>query len=123
MKLAAVNATRDNLNSIMEFDHLILVKQGRVHSTWLLHAPELHDGELDQLPGGPWRLMNGWSGQYLYSGPIMHQSEFIGGAMADHILENDGYYIALVDYPDEGEPEGWAVAYCPLEAYPMERQP
>lgn len=72
-------------------------------------APELFDEEVS--PG--WTLLNGWSGQDRYPGPIMHASEYIGGRMAAWILENPGVYVALVSYDLDdldGEPFGWAVA-------------
>lgn len=101
--------TRDNLNQLMEFDHVIRVHEdGTVMEEPNTYAPELHDGELE---GNGWTLLDGYSGQYGYSGPIMHDSEYIGGGMADDILSTPGVYVALVDYPlDDSEPEGWAVA-------------
>lgn len=98
------------LNEIMEFDHVIEVHpDGKITERPDVYAPELHDGEL--LDDG-WGLLNGFSGQDRYAGPIMHPSEFIGGGMERFIRENPGVYVALVDYPgDETEPDGWAVAY------------
>lgn len=48
----------------------------------------------------------------------MHNSEFIGGGMAEDILAEPGYYVSLVCYWPDGEDsdedetyvEGWAVA-------------
>lgn len=104
--------TRDNLNAVMEFDHVIEVHaDGTVTDDTGLHAPELFDSEV----GDGWTLMDGYSGQDRYSGPIMHASESIGGSMADDILSNPGFYVALVDTPaDDSEPDGWAVAYKPV---------
>jgi len=99
----------ETLNDRMEFDHVVEVTDnGSVIDRRDLYAPSLNDGELE---GNDWVLLNGFSGQDRYSGPIMHASEFIGGYMARWILENPGIYVALLDYPPEGEPEGWAVAY------------
>ena len=98
------------LNDIMEFDHVVEVRADGtvVDGPDGVYAPGLHDGELD---GPGWVLLNGYSGQDRYSGPIMHSSEFIGGGMARDILSEPGLYVALVDYPSDGsEPEGWAVA-------------
>lgn len=97
------------LSNVMEFDHVIEVLPGwRVTSRHDLHAPSLYDDDLD-TPG--WTLMDGYSGQYGYSGPLMHQSEFIGGGMARDILDTPGVYVALVSYPsDDSEPTEWAVA-------------
>lgn len=100
------------LNDIMQFDHVIRVKNGEITETDFpisIHAPELMigtdaDGQIlaqhertmihDALRLG-WTVQTGWSGQYSYSGPIMHPSEFIGGALADHIRETDGYWVAV----------------------------
>lgn len=107
---------RDSLNDLMAFDHVIRVHDdGTVTEPKGIWAPELHDGELSQggTAGTGWSLMDGWSGQYGYSGPMMHQSEFIGGRMADHILTTPGLYVALVDYCDDDDngPTEWAVAF------------
>jgi len=120
------------LNAFMEFGHVIRVVDGvasdtdipSVIHTW---APSVYDGELDQLPGHRWSLLKGWSNQDRYSGPIMHDSEFIGGSLAQHILDTPGYWVALVsDYfcgedcdQDDHEDcemitEGWALAFHPL---------
>lgn len=98
------------LNEIMEFDHVIEVHEdGTITDRNDIYAPELYDGE---LVDESWSLLNGFSGQDRYAGPIMHQSEFIGGGMERYIRETPGIYVALVDYSlDDSEPEGWAVAY------------
>lgn len=98
------------LNDVMEFDHVVTVHDdGTVTDGPAgVYAPELSDGELTDPR---WELLNGYSGQYCYSGPIMHASEYIGGGMERDILDTPGVYVALVDYPsDDSEPEGWAVA-------------
>lgn len=119
------NMKDKDLNSKMEFDHVVQVlEDGSVIDAPNEYAPELHDGELETVTD--WTLMNGYSGQYGYSGPIMHSSEFIGGGMERDILGTPGYYVALVDYPmcygcceaseedgGECEPDGWAVAFKP----------
>jgi hypothetical protein len=103
-----------SLNDVMEIDHVIQVHEdGTItdapQNVW---APSLYDDELDD---DRWSLMKGYSGQYSYSGPIMHPSEFIGGRMEDDIREAPGYYVALVnvDLDDEEAEAGWAVAYRP----------
>lgn len=106
--------TPDNLNAVMEFDHVIIVEEGGIVHTEQTgeHAPDLLDGELSD---SAWSLLNGYSGQYGYSGPIMHPSEFVGGRMADDILSAPGFYVVIADYPGDGEePDGWAVAFKPV---------
>lgn len=137
-------ATVENLNSIMEFDHVIEVHADgtvtdapNIRELW---APELTDDVLDMAAPG-WSLMTGYSGQEGYSGPVMHNSEFIGGQLARDILNTPGYYVAIVSNylpeacdecgadPNEGDDhkeecsedgmvgsgetttEGWAVAF------------
>lgn len=105
------------LNERMEFDHVIQVHaDGSVTDANGVYAPTLYDGEVDDKS---WTLMNGYSGQDRYAGPIMHNSEFIGGRMEDDILAEPGYYVALVssysedadgEDDEEGNVEGWAVA-------------
>ena len=81
-----------------------------------MSIPFLLEIGTEEIPG--WELMNGYSGQDRYAGPIMHNSEFIGGQMERDILETPGIYVALVCYwpdaeesdEDETYAEGWAVA-------------
>lgn len=103
------------LTDIMEFDHVIEVRpDGAIVERPDIYAPSLHDSELDDQS---WALLNGFSGQDRYAGPIMHSSEFIGGGMERFIRENPGIYVALVsfchddDSPDADIDGGWAVAY------------
>lgn len=141
-----LDALRDDpyaLNSVMEFDHPILVTlDGIVRDAAAGEAPyfggitdESDDDYSTQLPGG-FNLMRGYTGQYGYRGPVMHAAEFIGGGMAWDILASPGIYVALVvdgecdDCVDaetsddcescmgETEPAGWAVAYRSLELCP-----
>lgn len=97
------------LNDRMEFDHVIEVTAaGDIIDRSDLYAPDLYD---DELADPDWVLLDGYSGQHGYSGPMMHASEFIGGRMASDILADPGVYVALVDYrSDGGEPTEWAVA-------------
>ncbi len=110
-------AMRSDLSDRMDFDHVIEVTEdGDIIDRPDIYAPNLYDGEVDD---DAWTLLDGYSGQYRYSGPIMHNSEFIGGAMARDILDTPGVYVALVCYwPEEDADdediedniEGWAVA-------------
>lgn len=132
--------TEENLNSVMEFDHVIRVNADgtvtdRVEGApyfdealrcYLVNADTWEWEEEINLPEG-WTLMGGYSAQDRYSGPIMHVSEYIGGRMARDILETPGDYVALAMESDCGytqehcseetgcdcEPAGWAVAHKP----------
>src|ERR1035437_826512 len=107
-----LNMTRKiaSLNDMMDFDHVVQVLPGgQVVDAQGVYAPSLYDDDLDD---SSWSLMDGYSGQSGYSGPIMHNSEFIGGGLERDILAEPGYYVSLVNYGfDEEEGEGWAVAY------------
>jgi len=108
-----------SLSDIMEFDHVIEVDQnGDTHDRSDIYAPGLHDGDLES---SRWSLLDGFSRQDRYSGPMMHASEYVGGGLERHILRTPGIYVTLVDYPicdddcqyceGEGcEPDQWAVA-------------
>lgn len=101
------------LNDLMEFDHVIQVLPGGgiIDAPADVYAPDLHDGELG---GEGWTFLDGFSGQQGYSGPLMHQSEFVGGGMETYIREHPGLYVTLVNYLyDEEEPTEWAVAFRP----------
>lgn len=107
------------LNDIMEFDHVIRVDDdGNVHDDVMgVYAPDVRDdypyGDDINVSGEGWSLMDGYSGQDRYSGPIMHPSEFIGGGMERDILASPGYYVAVVVYNyEDGDDNvsGWAVA-------------
>jgi hypothetical protein len=117
MSNSTIPVTVENLSNVMEFDHVIEVHDDG-HVTDApdgIYAPSLLDGDLDS---GEWTLMKGYSGQHGYSGPVMHNSEFIGGRMADDILSQPGFYVAIASYwtnddPEDGDNsiEGWAVAF------------
>lgn len=114
-----------SLDETMEFDHVIQVHaDGSItDAPNNLYAPDLYDGELQ---GDGWEFFTtGYSGQYGYNGPIMHNSEYIGGGLERDILAQPGYYVSVVCYwtpEDESDEaaenaiEGWAVAYRPAEA-------
>ncbi len=106
----------ETLNDMMEIDHVIeVLDDGSVIDRPDLYAPELFGEEQGTETIEGWTLMDGYSGQDRYSGPIMHNSEFIGGRMERDILEAPGVYVALaccwLDMLEEDDPyEGWAVA-------------
>lgn len=116
-----MTTTTPTLSDIMDFDHVIEIRHdGAIVDRADVWAPELCDGELPY--GSDWHLLDGFSGQYRYSGPMMHQSEYVGGGMERYIRENPAIYVALVNTPmcaddcefcdGEGcEPTEWAVAY------------
>jgi hypothetical protein len=114
------------LNDTMEFDHVIRVADdGTVTDANGWHAPETfidcdEDGQISAadearfiaaMERAGWSLFTtGYSGQYSYRGPIMHASEYIGGALERDILASPGLYVAcIVECLDDDEPAGWIV--------------
>lgn len=104
------------LSELMDFDHVIQVHpDGSVTEPRGIYAPNLYD---DALEDDAWDFFTrGYSGQDSYSGPIMHNSELIGGRLERDILETPGIYAAVVAYwsPDDDDAdaelyaEGWAI--------------
>lgn len=122
----------NHLSSVMTFDHVIRVNEGGsidepIKGVWAAEVSVMLDADgqitdvaeeemLMWVAAAGWTLLNGFSGQYNYSGPIMHSSEFIGGGLAEHILETPGYYASVVvgcdqEGVEDVEPAGWAIAY------------
>ena len=104
------------LNDLMEFDHVVIVADGVATSyNGPAYAPEVYwsEGEPEETKVDGWTLETGWTGQYSYNGPHMHPSEFIGGRLADYVLETDGLWVAVVveDITDQDNPVGWAIAH------------
>ena len=101
------------LTYIMDFDLVVRVDpDGMITEARDVQAPSLFDDDLDSTV---WTLLDGFSGQHGYSGPLMHQSEYVGGGLESYIRSHPGLYVSLVNTPaDDTEPTEWAVAYCPL---------
>lgn len=132
------------LNDQMTIDHVIRVDaDGTISNAVGVYAPEIYcdyDGPfseasimdshesdmIESVKRQGWTLETGWTGQYSYSGAIMHPSEYIGGRMEEYIRETPGHWVALsVElHPSEDDPEynngsgesesaGWVLAYRP----------
>jgi len=103
------------LNTAMDFDHVVMVKSDGTVTDDVPNAPlppEMDNDGAENTPYASWELMSGYTGQYGYNGPMMHQSEYIGGRMARDILATPGYYVAV--YTPDGE--SWAVARIVFDA-------
>lgn len=89
-------ATSENLDTFMEFDWTYHVDDdGHMTEALDVHGPDVF---VQEEGGKPivtlgWELLSGWSFQWMYSGPVMHDSEGIHPPMGEHILENPGYYV------------------------------
>lgn len=104
--------SEQTLSEMMDFDHVIEVHlDGTITEPAGVYGPALFDDEIDS---SEWTLLDGFSGQQGYSGPMMHASEYIGGGLERHIRATPGQYVALVNIPaDDEEPTEWAVAFRP----------
>jgi hypothetical protein len=122
----------DTLDALMECDHVIRVDDsGRVHDDVSgVYAPEFTacvddngqftaDTERDmakQIRKQGWEPEGGWSGQMgtKRDNYVMHDSEFIGGKLAEHILSTPGYWVWSVVQTDEDRDDnhvGWVVMH------------
>ena len=143
------SVTRD-LNNIMEFDHVVYVdddgyvsdgKHAGPSFTQSVDAPDMVYVELDgdgYMIGsdsrdgldvivdtnlGDWRPMQGHCGEHGSTSKsfIQHSSEFIGGGLARTILEQPGYYVAVLvdglapEGYDDDTVVGWTVLYREAE--------
>lgn len=75
----------------------------------VLHYPETVQGQEDDDYSelAPWRPVTGYSNQHRYSGPVMHNSEQLGGGMLTDTLETTGTYVCAPVQWEDGELEGW----------------
>lgn len=122
-----LDVTADNLTDVLGFDTgAIEIHEDGTVTDADEYAPELYmevdadgqsihadDSDLhSQAEAQGWELLTGWTGQSGYRGPVMHASEYLGGRLAEYILETPGIYRAVV-VEVEGDPEnpaGWAIA-------------
>jgi len=142
------------LNDSVEFDSPFFVIPGDTQRCTILTSPHvpadgpdspsvtLNDGdgdpELEGLDG--WQPVTGYSGQYGYSGPVMHPAEILAGGMERDILNGllgggwfvvtsvetetcDDFQVHGQCYPDGGscprdcseEPAGWILLHKPVD--------
>lgn len=134
---------REGLDDVMRLDHVVIVHANGTVSdapypgVW---PPEMHvsvdcNGQSHDEPEGQedlWALQTGWTGQFGYSGALMHSSEYVGGGLAEHILDSPGLWCAVVvsvldcgcdpEKVEDGheglsdEPAGWALVHWPMPA-------
>jgi len=107
------------LNSVMEFDHPVRIGQDGQVSSAGVYAPEVSWSSLDDDPDSAmvdylasqgWSALSGYTGQYAYRGPVMHQSEYVGGALERDMMADPGVYaIVAVDDIEDGALVGWLV--------------
>jgi hypothetical protein len=82
-------------------------------SLWTPDVYCVPDGDVE-VESDRWEALTGFTGQYAYHGAILHPSEYLGGGLARHIIDNPGIYMVTevrdedLQYPD-GDPIGWCV--------------
>lgn len=106
----------DELNDAVEFFCPFQINE---NGSFLADAPNVSCPEsvIDDLAPQGWTFVNGFSRQDRYAGPTMHASEYLGGAMARHVVETPGVYVLVESYStnvcdDEDpfdEPAGWCL--------------
>lgn len=110
----------------VDFDHVFRVTDTDVVDVPGQYAPDVtNDPDGDVEVGRGWQCLTGMTGQYGYSGAVMHPSEYIGEGIARRMremawqAEQDGHALAFAvvevrdddgSFPD-GDPIGWAIAY------------
>lgn len=111
--------TIEGLNNSVGFDGAFAVlNNGHIvdvnvlEPTVVLYVDKDGNGVGDEeIQHSDWEPVTGYSGQYGYSGPCMHVSEFLGGRMARDVLEGVGniYVVTTVecipDWDDATEDE------------------
>ena len=113
-----MTATDKDLQRIADFDHPFTVAaDGSLDHAEGTYAPDVFNSETNDIDidGPAWEALTGYTGQYSYSGAVMHPSEYLGGRLAQDILATPGTYVvvAVECYPTDGDPEpepaGWAI--------------
>ena len=107
----------DLADALADYSVIYSHGDGTVSDVAGVYAPE-YDTEDGADPADPagWELLRGYTGQHGYSGPVMHASEYVGGALARDILDTPGTYavVYVSDLADlDAGPYGWAVAHIP----------
>ena len=114
--------TANQLTEAVEFYQVFEVESGGLVRLYNDYAPDVYeDPENDLVIDNPsWEFFSyGYTQQYAYSGPVMHDSEMLRGSLAEDILATPGVYVLVpVAYPcaDTGDEcenwthyEGWVV--------------
>lgn len=105
-----------SLSERMDFDHVIRIHaDGTITDEPDVYAPDVYD---ETIYSDDWEWATfGYTGQDSYRGPIMHNSEQIGGRLERDLMDHPGVYVAVVAYwtpesddDDAGSTsEGWAI--------------
>ena len=109
-----IKVTAHDLDDHVEFDGPFTIDENGMLSRSDVWAPSVYhvDGEREpDIDGTGWEFVDGYSGQFRYSGPAMHPSEYLGGGMARDVLDTPGTYVLCVveDLDDMDNPAGWVL--------------
>lgn len=104
------------LDNSIEFDTAFIVLPNGEYVETSEYVPTVYnDGTHDVIiESSVWEALTGYSGQYSYSGAVMHPSEYFGGGLLKDVSEDIGGVYALTgvyDLDDEGDLDiiGWTV--------------
>ena len=105
----------------LEFDTVFRIIDGEMVPCDNVWAPSVyHDDDDDVSIDGHdgWQCFTGLTGQYGYSGAVMHSSEYVGCCIAKYLAEyaseaTDVVFALVVvnDLDDMEYPAGWAITY------------
>lgn len=109
-----MQATPDNLNSLVEFDTAFIVTPEGIEGAHEVYVPNVYNDDVSDIyiESSLWETLTGYTGQYSYNGAVLHSSEYLGGGLARDILEDVGgiYAVTVVeDMDDPDNPAGWCV--------------
>ena len=126
-----VLATIDSLNTLTDFNQPFRVKPFEpIDNTAELFFPDIsipeyielyrenedEDWQIDENAIRGWKTFSdGASSQYGYDGPILHDSEFLGGGLAKKIINTPGTYVLVEALYEDPEAEdgydrsGWTI--------------
>jgi hypothetical protein len=106
-----INPTSKAVSEIADFDHVFAVWHSpdgvvaisddpamapELREIGHLHAPEAFEPDADAATLDGWELpLSGFTGQYGYSGPWLHDSEVIEGCVGEYVLAHPGYWVAI----------------------------
>lgn len=113
----AIPMTLEIMESI-EFDSVIeILENGTFIHRHDLYSPNLYN---DSIDSDEWEFASdGYTNQYGYNGPMLHNSEHFSSSMVQDMIDNPGIYVLVYGTYDnddsefvEVEPtiiEGWAI--------------
>lgn len=113
-------ALAESINAV-DFDHPFRIVAGEIEDVSDAYAPNVWNSDTNDVDvesteyGRTWETIRGFTQQYSYRGSVMHSSEQIGAAIAEHLVTmGDDHVFAVVAVTDPDNLEslvGWTIAY------------